>query len=251
MKYYLGGMMGHKFLCNDIFFIKSLSNVFRSRLIKFKSLKTLLLSLIFLSSSFAFSYVNPSDFKYHGGPSWDFGAYAFNWYGNSRSEFFEESSPVVQAQHTAAPAVLTLNQYRSNRVTGGGTGFLIDASGLALTNKHVVDDPNASYRALLVDGTEYTIEIKAVDPLLDVAIIQLISRGEVEEEPFHFPFVSLGDSSLLEIGESVVAIGNALAQYENTTTVGIISAKGRQLMAADALATAIDTARMALAPRRD
>ncbi len=71
--------MGHKFLCNDIFFIKSLSNVFRSRLIKFKSLKTLLLSLIFLSSSFAFSYVNPSDFKYHGGPSWDFGAYAFNY----------------------------------------------------------------------------------------------------------------------------------------------------------------------------
>jgi 2-alkenal reductase len=153
------------------------------------------------------------------------------------NEFPAESSALVEAQQTAAPAVITLTQYRSNRVSGGGTGFIIDASGLALTNKHVVDDSRASFRALLMDGAEYDVEVKAMDPLLDVAIIQLIARGESggEGEPFQFPFVSLGESSRLNIGDCVLAIGNALAQYENTTTAGIISAKGRQLVASDAL----------------
>ena len=122
-------------------------------------------------------------------------------------------------------------QYRQKgtekREVGGGTGFLVTADGLALTNKHVVDDAGASYTALTNSGKKYAVEVVAKDPVLDLAVIRLKGTG-------NFPFLSLGNSSLLEVGESVIAIGNALGEFRNTVSVGVISGLSRSISASDA-----------------
>ncbi|MBI4231957.1 trypsin-like peptidase domain-containing protein [Candidatus Peregrinibacteria bacterium] len=107
---------------------------------------------------------------------------------------------------------------------GGGTGFIVSADGLVLTNKHVVDDLKASYKVILSNGDEYDVEVLSRDPFDDVAVLKML---EVKD----LPVVKLGDSDLLKVGQKVLAIGNALALYGNTVTSGIISAKGREVAA--------------------
>lgn len=107
----------------------------------------------------------------------------------------------------------------------GGTGFIVDKSGLVLTNKHVLLDKKANYKVILIDGSEYLAKFLSEDPFDDVAVLK------IESEKVDFPVVTLGDSENLKIGQKVVAIGNALALYGNTVTAGIISAKGREVEA--------------------
>lgn len=106
----------------------------------------------------------------------------------------------------------------------GGTGFIVDSAGLILTNKHVVSDEDAEFKAILNDGREFLLEILSVDPFDDVAVLK-IKTGE----KLNLPVLELGNSDDLKIGQKVVAIGNALAVYGNTVTAGIISAKGRDV----------------------
>jgi serine protease Do len=110
---------------------------------------------------------------------------------------------------------------------GGGSGFIISESGMILTNKHVVEDPEADYTVVLSDGREYKATIISRDTLNDIAVAQLMSDDEIA----NLPTVKLGSSTDLKVGQQVVAIGNALAEYQNSVTTGIISAKGRDIVA--------------------
>tara|TARA_B100000508_G_scaffold120018_2_gene100928 strand:+ start:525 stop:1721 length:1197 start_codon:yes stop_codon:yes gene_type:complete len=113
---------------------------------------------------------------------------------------------------------------------GGGSGFIVSNDGLIVTNRHVVDDPDASYTVLLNDGTAYDVEVLALDPLFDIAILQISS--DLQES---LTFVRFGDSEDLALGQTVVAIGNALAEFRNSVSVGVVSGLARSIVASDNL----------------
>lgn len=109
------------------------------------------------------------------------------------------------------------------RQVGAGTGFIVRSDGLIVTNKHVVLDEAASYTVITSDGTKYSAEVLARDPFQDLAVVKV----EAQE----LPTVVLGDSDNLEIGQTVVAIGNALGQFSNSVSKGIISGLSRSITA--------------------
>lgn len=106
---------------------------------------------------------------------------------------------------------------------GGGSGFIISPNGLILTNKHVVDDPTAEYTVFTTDGKKYDAKVLGRDPLQDLAVLKV--------EATNLPTVTLGDSSSLELGQTVVAIGNALGEFKNTVSVGVVSGLARSITA--------------------
>jgi len=109
---------------------------------------------------------------------------------------------------------------------GGGSGFVISsADGLILTNKHVVSDQQADYTVVTNDGQKLPAKVVARDPFNDIAVLKVNKTG--------LPEVTLGDSDKLQIGQTVIAIGNALGEYRNTVTRGIISGIGRNVVAGD------------------
>lgn len=112
---------------------------------------------------------------------------------------------------------------------GGGSGFIVTEEGLILTNRHVVDDPDADYTVILNDGTTYVAEVVSRDRLNDIAVIKVLD--DEGNGLSGLPTITMGSSSSLKVGQRVVAIGNALAEYENTVTTGVISAKGRDIIA--------------------
>ncbi|MEJ2037697.1 MAG: DegQ family serine endoprotease [Desulfosarcinaceae bacterium] len=101
-----------------------------------------------------------------------------------------------------------------------GTGFLIDAKGMILTNNHVVED-SIDLKVKLADNSEFRAQIVGRDPKTDLALIR-IDTGKP------LPALALGDSDALEVGDWVVAIGNPFG-LGNTVTSGIVSAKYRQI----------------------
>lgn len=106
---------------------------------------------------------------------------------------------------------------------GGGSGFIVDSDGLILTNKHVISDPKASYTVILNDGTKLPAMVITHDPINDVAILRVIAKN--------LPTVKLADNPKLELGQNVIAIGNALGMFRNTVSVGIISGLSRAVLA--------------------
>ena len=120
-------------------------------------------------------------------------------------------------------------QYRQNgtekKEIGGGSGFFISSDGLIVTNKHVVDQKDVEYTVFTNDGKKHSAKVVARDPVLDVALIKV--------EGSNFPYLSLGDSDSLQVGQSVIAIGNALAEYRNTVSVGVVSGLARSVTAGD------------------
>jgi serine protease Do len=115
------------------------------------------------------------------------------------------------------------NQTPNVQEIGGGTGFIISADGLIATNKHVVDDTEASYTVLTTDGKKYSATVLSRDPVNDIALVKIEAAG--------LPTLSLGDSTDIDIGQRVIAIGNSLAQYQNTVTTGVVSGIGRTITA--------------------
>lgn len=118
-------------------------------------------------------------------------------------------------------------QYREKgkelREIGGGTGFIIGSSGLIITNKHVVLDEDAEYTVLTNDGKKYPAPVLARDPVQDVAVLKISANN--------LPIVKLGDSDKLRIGQTVIAIGNALGEFRNTVSVGVVSGLARTITA--------------------
>ena len=107
-----------------------------------------------------------------------------------------------------------------------GTGFLISSDGMILTNKHVVADKEGHYTVITNDNKEYSAKVLVRDPVRDLALLKI--QGS------HFQPVTLGDSSKIVLGETVICIGNALGQFQNTVSVGVISGLSRQINAAGA-----------------
>ncbi|MDD5197888.1 MAG: trypsin-like peptidase domain-containing protein [Candidatus Gracilibacteria bacterium] len=115
---------------------------------------------------------------------------------------------------------------------GGGTGFFVTREGLVLTNKHVVSDPVASYTIITAGGEEFTGKVLSFDPTNDLAIMQTYDvdgKKLTDREPVSF----IDNASSVEVGDFLIAIGNALAEFKNTVTFGVISALGRTIEAGD------------------
>ncbi len=112
---------------------------------------------------------------------------------------------------------------------GGGSGFIVSSDGLILTNKHVVADETAEYTVVTNDGKEYAAKVLDVDPFNDVAVVKIEASGLTPLE--------LGDSSTVQIGQTVIAIGNSLGEYSNTVTRGVISGIDRVVQAASGSGT--------------
>lgn len=102
-----------------------------------------------------------------------------------------------------------------------GTGFVWESDGLIVSNNHVVEDPTMNYTVILADGTEYPAKVLYQDKFDDIAFLKIKAQNLV-------PAV-LGDSSSLETGQSVFAIGDSLGQYQYSVTKGVISAVGRSV----------------------
>lgn len=109
------------------------------------------------------------------------------------------------------------------RQVSGGSGFIVSSDGLILTNKHVVDQDNIDYSIVLNDGTSVEAQVLAKDPSLDLAILKI--------ERDNLPTVKLGDSDNVQVGQTVIAIGNALGRYQNTVTKGVVSGLSRTIEA--------------------
>ena len=109
------------------------------------------------------------------------------------------------------------------REVSAGTGFLISSNGLILTNKHVIDVSGAEFTVILNNGQKFSAKIMAKDNVLDLALIKIEGQG--------FPFLVLGDSDKLQIGQTVIAIGNALGEFKNTVSKGVISGLFRSIVA--------------------
>ncbi|HBP10797.1 MAG TPA: trypsin [Nitrospina sp.] len=107
---------------------------------------------------------------------------------------------------------------------GTGTGFIIDHEGYILTNNHVVKGAD-TIKVTLQNEKEYEARLVGSDPKTDVALIKIVKKNG---EHISFPFISMGNSEKVEVGEWVVAIGNPFG-LSHTVTTGVISAKGRNI----------------------
>lgn len=118
--------------------------------------------------------------------------------------------------------------------SAAGTGIIATADGYVLTNKHVVNGAN-KVTVILDDGTTYEdVSVVAVDPLDDVAYLKIKDVSDLTP-------ATLGDSKTIKVGQQVIAIGNALGEYQNTVTAGIISGTGRSVTASDGSGYNVET----------
>ncbi|QQR55155.1 trypsin-like peptidase domain-containing protein [Candidatus Peregrinibacteria bacterium] len=172
-----------------------------------------------------------------------------NFDGTSYASVIEEAAPAV----VSIVALKDLSEYYNQNLFGpfpfseptepdqneepelsqvsSGTGFVVSPEGLVVTNKHVVLDEEAEYVVILDDGTELEAQVLDKDSLNDIALVQIV--GE-DERLGDLPHLNFADSDALQVGDPVLAIGNALGEYSNTTTLGIISARDRQIVASGA-----------------
>jgi len=104
-----------------------------------------------------------------------------------------------------------------------GSGFIVRDDGLVVSNRHVVQDTTADYTVITNDAKKYAAKVLARDPLQDIAILKIEAKG--------LPTIALGDSNSAQLGQKVIAIGNALGEFQNTISVGIISGLSRTVVA--------------------
>ncbi|MEI8143042.1 MAG: trypsin-like peptidase domain-containing protein [Candidatus Berkelbacteria bacterium] len=145
----------------------------------------------------------------------------------------EESNAIIDTTNKISPSVVSiLLKSQSTDIfgqtvqsTGAGTGFIITSDGLILTNKHVAADLTAAYTVVTSDGKTYDAKVQSQDTFSDLAVLKIDARN--------LPVVELGDSDQLKVGQWVIAVGNALGQFQNTVTAGVVSAKNRSITASD------------------
>lgn len=166
-----------------------------------------------------------------------------------------EESSVINAVKKANPAVVSIiitkdvpiyeQHYQSNpfyfdlfgnnnssqqneteeQEVGGGSGFFVSSDGYIVTNNHVIEDTTAEYTVMTNDGKKYSAKILASDSVFDVAILKVEGKG--------FSYLSFANSDNLELGQTAIAIGNALAEFQNSISMGIVSGLSRSITAGD------------------
>ena len=162
-----------------------------------------------------------------------------------------EKSPVVEIAKKICPAVITIvisrdlpkiegfyffpfgdqkfivpkvEQGKKEKTKiGGGSGFIISPDGLILTSQHVVGDPQADYTIILEPKKKYPAKVLSRDPINDIAILKI--------DADNLPYLELGDSEGIELGEAVIAIGNALGEFHDTVSTGVVSGLSRYITA--------------------
>ncbi len=154
-----------------------------------------------------------------------------------------ESALINQIAKTVGPSVVSVNVEISDgevdffgnaqpSAQAAGTGIIISSTGIIITNRHVVPTGTTKVGVTLSDGTEFkdvTVIGRTNDSdSLDVAFLKITDTKGHKLVP-----AELGDSSQVQVGDNVVAIGNALGQFQNTVTSGIISGYGRSVTAGD------------------
>lgn len=145
--------------------------------------------------------------------------------GEIVADVFKAVSPSTVAITTEATAQDEF--FGSSVQEGAGSGIIISADGYVLTNKHVVPDGVTRVTVVLHDGREFSnVEVIGRDPFNDVAFLKIGGATDL-------PAAKLGDSAAVEPGQKVVAIGNALGEFRNSVTTGIISGLGRPIEASD------------------
>ncbi len=163
------------------------------------------------------------------------------------SRILNEESTVISVVKNVGPSVVTVSAQTPKRQilqfspfggfttgeTGGqqqdiGSGFIVSADGLIVTNKHVVSDTTLSYQVVTSDGKNYDVKEISRDPSNDLAILKIdpsANSGQVLKP------VEIGDSGNLQVGQFAIAIGTALGEFRNTVTTGVISGLGRGIEA--------------------
>jgi serine protease Do len=153
----------------------------------------------------------------------------------------QEQSATIDVVKKVSPSVVSITTEQSRldffgnvkSAKSSGTGFVVTRDGLIITNKHVISSEKAQYSVFTQDGKEYQAKIIAVDPNFDLAFIKIEAKNLVPAE--------LGDSNEIKVGQRAIAIGNALGQYQNTVTAGVISAIGRAIEAGDQSGSGTET----------
>lgn len=143
----------------------------------------------------------------------------------NRSRFFEDFCRDPFFRDFLGPQCETVSpspqpQIKKQQVAAG-TGFLVVSNGLIVTNKHVVDIDQAELTVLTNNGGKYPAKVLFKDPLNDLALIKIEGKG--------FPVLPLGDSDQIQIGQTVIAIGNALGEFSNTVSKGVVSGLSRSI----------------------
>ena len=137
---------------------------------------------------------------------------------------------VVAVAESASPAVVTLTVGSADRSgfgpfavpsTGVGSGFVFDASGLILTNAHVIEGSN-QITVTFQDGSELPGTVVASDTQLDLAVVKV-------DAPTSLPTIPIGNAAALKVGQQVIAIGSPLGTFTESVTSGILSATGRTI----------------------
>ena len=205
---------------------KSKTKTGKNRFATFASLVAVALS----GTALYYAYNRPTTSIFH----------SSNSASNNAATFAEGSiSEIANSVSKSVVSIITNTSTTGSFFTGqvsqaAGTGFIISSDGYIATNKHVVANAT-KIGVILDDGSTYEdVELIGTDPINDFAIIKIKDIKDLTP-------IKIGDSKTTNIGQQVVAIGNALGTYQNSVTSGIISGKGRSLTASDSSRTTYET----------
>jgi serine protease Do len=106
---------------------------------------------------------------------------------------------------------------------GGGSGFIVSPDGYIITSSHVVADAESNYTVILEPTKKYPAKVISRDPINDISILKVNAKN--------LPYLELGDSKKIELGQTVIAVGNALGEFHDTVSSGIISGMSRAITA--------------------
>lgn len=158
---------------------------------------------------------------------------------NKQQIVLQEGEVVADVARKVSPSVVSIvvsgeeavNPFSSVASDSAGTGIVVSKDGYILTNSHVVPQNITEMQVITSDDTTYTnVRLVGRDPFNDIAFLKIADVHDLTPAQF-------GDSSKMEVGQKVVAIGNALGQYQTSVTSGIISAVARPLTAATGVGT--------------
>ena len=164
---------------------------------------------------------------------------------------YMERSPIIEVAKKVCPAVITIviskdlpkvegfyffpfgeqkfivpkieKGKKEKTKIGGGSGFIVSPDGYIITSNHVVSDREADYTVILEPKKTYPAKVVSRDPINDIAILKIDAKN--------LPYLELGDSEKLELGQTVIAVGNALGEFHDTISTGVVSGLSRYITA--------------------
>jgi len=162
-----------------------------------------------------------------------------------------EKSPIIEVAKKACPAVITIviskdlpkiegfyffpygdqkfivpkveKGKKEKTKIGGGSGFIVSPDGYIITSNHVVEDRTADYTIIFDPNKKFESKVVSRDPINDIAILKVNAKN--------LPYLELGDSEKIELGQTVIAIGNALGEFHDTVSTGVVSGLSRYITA--------------------